>query len=217
MIKKYNIGILRVLSTDDEKILLSHQKILEKHFIEFNLETKCLPDQYDGIHDTETFNKAYPKILELAKKWENVIDGLIISCAGDPALKHLRKILSIPVVGAGISAACISLNYGDNIGIIGIEKNPPAVYEEVLGSKIKGYELPNGILTTNDLQTEKGMQAVLDSAMKLKEQGCNVITFACTGLSTSGAASYIKDIGIPVVDAVLAEGAMMKFMLMKNL
>lgn len=216
MNKDYKVGILRVLTTDDEKILLSHQRILEEHFPEFNIETRCIQNQYDGIHDEETFNLAFPKIVELAKNWEKSIDGLIISCAGDPALQHLKKILTIPVTGAGISAACISLNYGENIGIIGIEEHPPVIYEEILGDRIKGYELPKGVVTTNDLQTVKGKKSVLDSALKLKECGCDVIVFACTGLSTSGAAVLLKDIGIPVVDAVVAEGIMMKFMLIEK-
>lgn len=216
MKKNYKIGILRVLTTNDEKILLSHQKILEEHFPEFNIETRCIQNQYDGIHDEETFNLAFPKIVELAKNWEKSIDGLIISCAGDPAVQHLKKVLSIPVTGAGISASCISLSYGEKIGVIGIEEHLPVIYEELLGDKIKGYELPKGITTTNDLQTAQGKRSVLNSAQKLKECGCDVIVFACTGLSTSGAAVLLKDIGIPVVDAVLAEGIMMKFMFIEK-
>lgn len=216
MEKNYKIGILRVLTTDDEEILLSHQKILEEYFTEFRIETRCIPDQYNGIHDEETYNIAFPKIVELAKDWEKSLDGLIISCAGDPALGYLRDVLSIPVVGGGTAATCISLNNGNNIGIIGIEKHPPAIYNEVLGDKIKGYELPDGVITSNDLQTENGKKAVKNSALKLKEIGCDVIVFACTGLSTSGAASYLKDIGLPIVDAVIAEGIMMKFMLIEK-
>lgn len=216
MSKTYNIGILRVLTTDDEKILLSHQKILGEHFPEFNIETRCIQNQYNGIHDEDTFNIAFPKIVELSKEWEKDIDGLIISCTGDPALQYLKEILSIPVIGAGISTACVSLNYGENIGIIGIEEHTPFIYEEILGDRIKGYEVPKGVVTTNGLQTNEGKKSVLDSAQKLKENGCDVIVLACTGLSTSGAASLLKDIGIPVVDAVLSEGTMMKYMLIEK-
>ena len=210
------VGILRVLTTDDEKVLLSHQRILEKHFPEFDIETKCIHDQFDGIHDEETFNEAFPKIVELAKEWEKDLDGLIISCAGDPALGHLRNILSIPVVGAGISTASISIAYGDNIGIIGIEKFPPVVYREILEDRLIAYELPAGIENTNDLQTDEGKKSVIESALRLKDMGCDVIAFACTGLSTARAAYLLKDIGLPVIDSVIAEGTIMKFMLIEK-
>ena len=210
------VGILRVLTTDDEKVLLSHQRILEKHFPEFDIETKCIHDQFDGIHDEETFNEAFPKIVELAKEWEKDLDGLIISCAGDPALGYLRNILSIPVIGAGIATACISIGYGDNIGIIGIEKFPPVAYHEILEDRLIGYELPRGIKNTNDVQTDEGKKSIIESALRLKDLGCDVIAFACTGLSTAKAAYLLKDIGLPIVDSVIAEGTMMKFMLIEK-
>lgn len=212
----YRVGILRVLTTDDENVLLSHQRILEKYFSEFDIKTKCIPNQFDGIHDEETFNEAFPKIVELAKEWEKDLEGLIISCAGDPALGYLREVLSIPVIGAGISTACISIGCGDNIGVIGIEKFPPVAYYEILEDRLIGYELPRGIKNTNDLQTDEGKKSVVESALRLKDMGCDVIAFACTGLSTAKAAYLLKDIGIPVVDAVIAEGTMMKFMLIEK-
>lgn len=214
MSERKRIGIIRVLTTSDDNILLSHQNIIKKHFPEFDIETKCIPDQYEGIHDEETYNLAFPKIIKLAQEWEKDIDGLIISCAGDPAVANLRKMLSIPVVGAGIAAACMSLNYGSKIGIIGIEQYPPVAYEEILGDRIIAYELPEGVVNTNDLQTEDGKKAIIRSAENIKRLGCDAIAFACTGLSTAGAATMLKDIGLPIIDAVLAEAAMMKFMLM---
>jgi Asp/Glu/hydantoin racemase len=212
----YKIGLIRVLTTKKTEILLSHQKIIQNNFPEFEIETKCIQDQFEGIHDEKTLNIAFPKIVKLAKEWEKNIDGLIISCAGDPAVEHLRKILSVPVVGAGVSAACMSLNFGKKVGIIGIEQYPPKSYEEILKDRLFAYELPEGVVTTNDLQTDQGRESITNSAKNLKSIGCDVITFACTGLSTTGAATLLKDIGLPVVDAVMAEGAMMKFMLMEK-
>lgn len=213
---KEKIGILRVLTTEDSKVLMAHQRILEKYFPEFTYLTKCIPDQFEGIHDEKTYDQAYPKIVELAKEWETEIDGLIISCAGDPAVEYLQKELSIPVVGAGIATASLSLNFGKKVGIIGIELSPPPVYEEVLGDRIVGYELPKDIVSTNSLQTEKGKVAILNSVKVLLAKDCDVLAFACTGLSTVNAIQMLKDIDIPVIDAVIAEGFMMKFKMMER-
>jgi len=216
MKEKAKVGILRVLTTSDPEVLLAHQNQIKAYFPEFEYETKCIPDQFEGIHDDETYDIAFPKIVAMAKEWESEIDGLIISCAGDPAVSVLQKELSIPVVGAGVAAASLSLNYGGKVGIIGIEEAPPPAYLEVLGDRLVGYELPKGIGSTNDLQTEKGKAAVVKSAKALVKKNCDVIAFACTGLSTANAVHLIKDIGIPVVDAVMAEGLLMKYKIMEE-
>lgn len=209
LLDKFKIGILRVLTTDNNEVLFSHEKILGEMFPQFELKTKCIPNQYEGIHDENTYNYAVPKIINMAVEWENELDGLIISCAGDPALRILREKLKIPVVGGGHSAAVLSINYGNKIGIIGIEDKPPKAYSEILQEKIIGYELPEGIENTNDLQTYYGRNAIRNSAIKLIEKGANVICFACTGLSTINAKKFLQDLDVPIIDAVIAEGTIM--------
>ncbi|MCG8500940.1 MAG: aspartate/glutamate racemase family protein [Firmicutes bacterium] len=207
---KYKIGVLRVLTTDDQKALNLHGRLLEKYFPQFRTETRCIPEQYDGIYDEQTLKLAEPKIIRLATAWAGSIDGLIISCAGDPAVAQLKKMLSIPVTGAGTATAAYSLNFGDKIGIIGIEEKAPANYNCILGDKAVNYIRPEGVNTTKDLQTRQGQQAVIKAGMQLKEQGAQAIALACTGMSTAGIAALLQEkISIPVVDPVLAEGIVM--------
>ncbi|MDW7668950.1 MAG: aspartate/glutamate racemase family protein [Bacillota bacterium] len=214
--KKYKVGIIRVLTTVDESILLSHQEILSDFFKDFDLETQCIPDQYEGIHDDKTLNEAVPKIIKMAKDWEDRLDGLIISCAGDPAVKELKNILKIPVVGAGHSVATISRNYGEKVGIIGIEKEAPPTYIDILKDNFLGYEKPNKVENTNDLQTDEGKKAIVESAKKLKKEGADVLAFACTGLSTAKAYKLLRSIDIPIIDGVIAEGTIMLNKLIEN-
>lgn len=209
LLDKFKIGILRVLTTDNSEVLFSHEKILGEMFPQFELKTKCIPNQYEGIHDEKTYNDAVPKIIKMAVEWENEIDGLIISCAGDPALEILREKLKIPVVGGGHSAAVLSINYGKKIGIIGIEDKPPKAYLEILQEKLIGYELSKGINNTNDLRTDAGRNAIRKSAYKLIEKGADAICFACTGLSTINAKEILQDLDVPIIDAVIAEGTIM--------
>jgi Asp/Glu/hydantoin racemase len=215
-LKNYKVGIIRVLTTENESILKSHQNILKEHFTNYILETKCIPEQYNGIYDDETLEIAVPKIINMAKEWQSHLDGLIISCAGDPAVKELRKLLDIPVVGAGHSIATVSRNYGKKVGIIGIEKEAPAAYIEILKDSYLGYEKPEGVNNTNDLQTDEGKKAIINSAKELKEKGADVIAFACTGLSTAKAYNLLKEVGLPIVDGVIAEGTIMLNMLIEN-
>lgn len=216
VIKKYNIGILRVLTIDDKDGLELHQNILKRYFPEFNFETRCIPNQYRGLYNKEAHDKALPDIIKMAKEWEKDIDGLIISCADDPGVNYLRKELSIPVIGAGSSAASLALLYDLKVGVIGIEQKPPENVINLLGQKVAGYIVPEGVVNTNDLQTKEGKKAILDSAYKLKKLGAEIIVFACTGLTTAGAITIIKEVGLPVVDGVIAEGLAMKALLINN-
>ncbi|MGD9567098.1 MAG: aspartate/glutamate racemase family protein [Sedimentibacter sp.] len=216
VIKKYNIGILRVLTIDDKEVLELHQNILKNYLPEFNFETRCIPNQYKGLYNKDAHDKAFPDIIKIAKEWENEIDGLIISCADDPGVNYLKKELSIPVIGAGSSVACLSMLYDLKVGIIGIEQKPPENVINLIGERISGYIVPEGVVNTNDLQTEEGKKAILDSAYKLKDMGAEIIIFACTGLTTAGAIKIIKEVELPVVDGVIAEGLAMKALLINK-
>lgn len=206
---RYKVGIIRVLTTADENVLLAHQEKLGAMFPQFELETKCIQDQYEGIHDDETHNIAVPKIVKLAQEWEKDLDGIIISCAGDPAVDVLSRQLHIPVVGGGKSTAVLSLAGSNKVGIIGIEDVPPKKYTEILKDKIISYEKPRGIVSTNDLQTEEGKQEIINSALRLIELGADTIAFACTGLTTANAKSFLKHLNVRILDAVESEGIMM--------
>lgn len=206
---KYKVGIIRVLTTTDEDVLLAHEKKLGKMFPQFELKTRCIEDQYEGIHDDETLNIAVPKILMLAKEWEKDLDGLIISCAGDPAVDILTHELKIPVVGGGKSTAVLSLAGSGKVGIIGIEDAPPKNYTDILKDKLLSYQKPRGVVSTNDLQTDEGKQETINSARHLIELGADTIAFACTGLTTSNAKQLLKFLNARVLDAVESEGVMM--------
>ncbi len=100
--KKIKVGLIRVVTLRDEKLLNAHADILRNNFENLILETKCISDQPEGIHDTETEKIAVPKILDLAREFEKKdVDVVFISCAADPGIETARKFLKIPVLGAG--------------------------------------------------------------------------------------------------------------------
>lgn len=202
----YNVGLIRVVTIKEPEILNLHGTIIEKKFPQLNVVSKCIQDQDKGIHDQRTEDIAVPKIIELAKEWKD-IDALIISCAGDPAVKELREQLAIPIVGAGESTALLSLRYGTKFGVLGITDEVPEAYNRILGDNIVGTCNVDGVTSTLDLQNELGRKKVIEKAMTLKEQGAQVISLACTGMSTIGIAKELEQIcQIPVIDPVIAEG-----------
>lgn len=207
----YNVGLVRVVSFSDDDLLNLHGKIIEKYFPALKVTSKSIPNQPYGIHDDETESIAVPKIIELAKEWKG-IDALIISCAGDPAVKELKEMLDIPVIGAGESTASLSLRYGEIFGVLGITKDIPRAYIRILGDKIAGTCDVPGVVSTLDLMTDEGKANVINKALELKSLGADVIALACTGMATIGIAKEIEEVcNIPVIDPVIAEGLIAYF------
>ena len=203
MNRKFKVGLIRVLTTEDEEVLQSHGKQIMEYFPELEVVTKCIPE---GIHSPELGEIAIPKIVETARSFTDV-DMIIVSCADDPGVAEIRKVLpDIPVTGGGETTVALALKYGSRIGVLGITDYAPQAYMRMIPEQmILGR--PEGVHSTLDLMTPEGKASVLKLGMKLKEQGAEVIALACTGLATIGIAKDLeKETGLPVIDPVMAEG-----------
>lgn len=211
MDKKFKVGLIRVLTTEDQDVLLAHERQIMKYFPDLEVETKCIPDQYDGIHSPELSDQALPKIIETAKSFHDV-DMFIVSCADDPGVEELRKVFpGIPVTGGGETTVALALKYGSRIGVLGITDYAPQAYRRMVPDKII-LARPEGVHSTLDLMTPEGRKNILETGMKLKEQGAEVLALACTGLATIGIAGDLeRETGLPVIDPVMAEGLFAHF------
>lgn len=206
MNKKFKIGLIRVLTTEDQEVLQAHGKQIMEYFPTLEVETKCIPDQYEGIHSPKLCQIAIPKIVETAKTFHDV-DMIIVSCADDPGVAEIREAIpGMPVTGGGETTVSLALKYGDKIGVLGITDYAPQAYVRMIPDKmILGK--PEGVNSTLDLMTPEGKQSVLAMGQQLKAQGAQVIALACTGLATIGVARDLEEAtGLPVIDPVLAEG-----------
>lgn len=211
------IGVIRVFTTEDPKILHQHGAIITE---KYGLETinRCIPNQLLGIYNDETEQIAIPKIVDLGKKLVN--EGcqlLVVSCAADPAVEQLRNTVNVPVIGAGSSAALTALSLGEPVGVMGIGDEIPNVMKSILGDFYVGYARPEGVTNTTDLLTPAGKEKSLQTARSLMEQGAKVIVFACTGYSTIRLADVLrKELQITVIDAVEAEGLFASYVMQQR-
>ncbi len=206
------IGIIRVITSDDQHFLDGHGRILADYF---GLEsvTRCIPDQPNGIHSDETEAMAIPKIVALAQQMaaDDDIDILYISCAADPGLAECRAVLDIPVIGAGSAGAGFALATADKVGVLGITGDVPAAVKDALGDRMVADIVPDGVGSTVDLMKPEGYEAALRAGDELVAAGAQCILFACTGLTTIGLRPELAArVGVPVVDAVLAAGAVLQ-------
>ncbi|MCD6188574.1 MAG: AroM family protein [Thermococcus sp.] len=207
--KKYTIGLIRVLTVQDEDLLSRHGKIIEEAFPELKVISRCIENQPKGIYDKKTEEEAKPKILRLVKEFENEgVDAIIISCAADPAVEEAKKLVSVPVIGAGSSASALALAYGRKIGVLNLTEETPKVIREVLANNLIAEDHPDGVSNTLDLMTDWGRKEAINAAKRLKEKGVEVIVLGCTGMSTIMIAPNLeKEVGIPIIDPVIAAGA----------
>jgi Asp/Glu/hydantoin racemase len=213
------IGLIRVITLNDEEKLNKHGRLIEKYFPDLEVLSKSIPDQPFGIYDDETEKLAIPKILRLGKRLEqeDKVNLVIMSCAADPGVKELRKCLSIPVFGAGSAVASLALSYGERIGVIGISEELPPVMKEIFSNHNVYYKRPAKVNSTLDLFTKDIQESAFDVAKELEKARCNVIALACTGFSSIGIAKELeKFIGIPVLDPVMAVGLIAHYYILKN-
>ena len=214
--KEQRIGLIRVVSFEDQAIVHRHGRVLEKTFPGLRVISRCIHDQPEGVHDDESEAVAIPKIVDLGKEIvssEN-IDVLIVSCAADPGVMELRKQLDLPILGAGGSVAGLALAYSRKIGVLGITDRAPGAMSEVLGAHVVAEEKLEGVTSTLDLMEEAGRSAASAAVRRLTSAGVEVVALACTGFTTIGYADELERIaGVPVLDAVLAAGLAATFVM----
>ena len=208
MIKK-RIGLIRVLTTSNEELLNLHGDLVMKYYPGFEVVSRCIPDQPEGIHDYETERTAVPKVLALAREMEREgMEAVIVSCAGDPAVAEASAELRIPVIGAGRSAASAALVLARPTAVLGITQEVPVAIRSILGDLLVSDAVPDGVESTLDLMEPEGKEAMIKAGVSLAEKGARAIVLACTGMSTIGAADTLKErLDIPVIDPVKAQAA----------
>jgi hypothetical protein len=52
-----NIGLIRVVTLNDQKALNAHGLLIMKYYPEFNIISKCINDRSLGIYDEESKKK----------------------------------------------------------------------------------------------------------------------------------------------------------------
>lgn len=67
---KIKVGLIRVVTLSEENLLKTHANLLMKNFKNLEVETRCIPDQPEGIHDDYTEKIAVPKIVNIASEFE---------------------------------------------------------------------------------------------------------------------------------------------------
>lgn len=201
------LGVIRVLTTEDESVLLEHGRLM-KDQLSVDTLTRCIPGQPFGVHDKSTEAQAVPKIVDLARSFEadERIDAISISCAADPALEEVRQAVSLPVIGSGVSGAYAARMVSDSVAVLGIAETVPDQMRDALGPAFHSVRYHPDLRKATDLPGEGTRQALLECAREAEAEGSTGILFACTGFSTIHLKPYFDThLTIPSIDLVQAQ------------
>jgi Asp/Glu/hydantoin racemase len=198
-----------VVTLTDEDALNKHGRIIMEAFPELEVVSRCIEDQPYGIYDRESEEVAKPKVLRLVERFEEEgFDAVIVSCAADPAVDEARRVVKIPVVGAGSAVASLALAYGRRVGVLNLTEETPEAIRRVLGPHLVAESSPRGVRNTLDLLRDWGQRAAFEALKELTARGVDVVVLGCTGYSTIEFARRAREVaGVPVLDPVLAAGA----------
>lgn len=201
------LGIIRVLTTEDDSILLEHGRLM-REAMRLESVTRCIPDQPSGIHDAGSEAAAVPKVLALARELVATerVDALSISCAADPGLREAREAVPVPVIGAGESGAHAARMVSESVAVIGIAEDVPPGMRNALRDALHSTRFHPELRTAADLLEPGAREKLLSCAEAAQEEGATAILFACTGFSTIHLKPYFDArLRIPSIDLVQAQ------------
>jgi allantoin racemase len=198
-----SLAIIRVM-TLSESMNEAFSARLEEQFPFLKIHSFAIEDQPEGVHDPQSFSKAEPKIVRLIQTLSTKdYHGFFVNCAEDPGIQRARDLTSVPVWGAGSSAACVTKSTGLPVGVIGLTEQIPPVISEILGGQIIASSVPRGVVTASDLATAS--DSISEAAKFCTDKGARCILLACTGMSLLGTANSIRTtLNIPVIDPLFA-------------
>ncbi|MBZ9935679.1 aspartate/glutamate racemase family protein [Mesorhizobium sp. BR1-1-16] len=139
-------------------------------------------------------------------------DAIVIDCMGDPGLRAVREVVSIPVLGPAETAMHLASMLGHRFSVVTVMRRLRAQFENEaavygLSSKlasVRHVDIP--VLALEDDLPETKARLVEQAALAVEADGAEAIIFGCTGLL--GCAAAVKEgllargIDIPVIDPI---------------
>lgn len=185
----------------------SDKKIYQSFaFPETEIDVVSLDGGPISIETRETEAEVIPKVVEVALKYHENYDAIIVNCCADPGVDIIRSLVNKPVIGPCEASLAIGSTLGKKIGIVTVSKTGIPIFEELV-RKLKFEELVVSIRATDlsvpeiEKDRNRTIELLLEECKKSEEEGAEVILLGCTGFA--GFAKELKKrLGIPVIDPV---------------
>jgi len=169
------------------------------------LDFTCLEKGPSFIETEEHEKLAVPDLLRVVKNGEKQgYSAIIINCFGNPGLEEVKKIVKIPVVGAGEASFLKAKESKKRFSVITtveeavvrVRRNARKYGAEQFLASIRFL----GIHVPEFAQKQRLRRALLKEGEKaLKEDRAEIIVLGCTAMV--GNAEWLsKKLGVPVID-----------------
>ncbi|HWJ72333.1 MAG TPA: aspartate/glutamate racemase family protein [Kaistia sp.] len=140
------------------------------------------------------------------------VDAIVIDCMGDPGLRAVREVVSIPVLGPAETAMHVAAMLGHRFSVVTVMRRLRAQFENeaaVYGlstklASVRHVDIP--VLALEDDLVETRARLVEQAVLAVEVDGAEAVIFGCTGLLGCAAAVreglLARGIDIPVVDPI---------------
>jgi allantoin racemase len=147
-----------------------------------------------------------PGLMALAVELEREgFDAIVPGCFGDPGIDGMRELVSIPVVGPGVTAMLLAANLGHRFGIITVLESVTRPLENLallagVGGKLAAVrDISIPVLALND-DPDSTFDRLRDVGRRMiAEDRADVLILGCGTLSFR-AAELQCELGVPVLN-----------------
>ena len=124
---KDKITILDLLPVTAPGILSPEMKADMGKFLPEGAEIRHVQIERGSVTIECEYDEAFsaPEVIKLAiaEAGKGGVDGVFVNCFGDPGVRAVREVLSVPVFGGFEPAIYLALGLGDTVGIVTVLKN----------------------------------------------------------------------------------------------
>ncbi len=152
-----------------------------------------------------------PGLLQAAPKLEaEGVSAIIVGCFGDPGLSGAREVTGIPVVGPGQASAHLAAQLGSRFGVLTVvHEVVPAVRRQMRAHGVEGFltEVRAVDIPVLELRRrrDEAVAELEQAGWELVRGGADAIVLGCMTMGFLDVARDLqRDLGVPVVNPVLA-------------
>jgi len=161
------------------------------------------------IETDENEKSAVPDLLRVIKEGEERgYDGIIINCFGNPGLEEARKLVKIPVIGAGEASFLRIKELEQKFSVLTtVEEAARRVERNARKCNIERFLVSVRPLGMHVLELSQKMRLrkalIVEGKKAVQEDHAEIVVLGCTGMA--GNAEWLsKKLGVPVIDSTKA-------------
>lgn len=160
----------------------------------------------ESFYDYHLASFAIIRLLNQLKKQNQIFDGILISCFGDPGLYAIKEISAIPVIGIAEASMSISLLMGQKFSLLVASKKAVPMMRDMvnqygLTSRLASIETLNLNVLDVEQNKQDSIQKLILAGKQAIDKGAEVLILGCAGM-TNMQSEVAQTLNIPVIDPV---------------